>query len=107
MCRSKLKITAKKYTNNFKYNVKDVIFKRNNFFSILNAMGMSVTLRENDEVIMTELIKVNLNLVEKLLLFHSKPVLQHHGREEKLDECLNNKEMRLMQGAQPGLFSPH
>lgn len=33
--RFRLKITVKKYTNNFKYNVKDVILKRSNFFSIL------------------------------------------------------------------------
>lgn len=35
--RSRLKITAKKYTNNFKYNVKDVILKRNNFFFYSNC----------------------------------------------------------------------
>ena len=66
-----------------------------------------MTLHESDEVIMTELIKVNMSLVEKLLLFPSKAVLQHHGREEKLDECLNNKDMKLMQSAQSGLSSPH
>lgn len=107
MCRSKLKITAKKYTNNFKYNVKDVILKRNNFFSILNAMGMSVTLPKNDEVIMTELIKVNLNLVEEPPSVSQQTSATASWEGKKLDECLNNKEMRLMQGAQPGLFSPH
>lgn len=68
---------------------------------------MYMTLCESEELIKTELMKVHMNLAEKLLLLHSISNITTSWEGRKAGGLFKQQKMKLMQSVQSGPFSPH